>query len=94
MLALHTYSATHLPAGLETNKESQTVIFSLPRASTHCEHPGVVFTLVGVVVAVTFLALILHLPSGRSPGNILVEILTLLTVIAPKVSINVSQSDK
>ena len=47
-----------------------------------------------MVVAVTFLALILHLPSGRSPGNILVEILTLLTVIAPEVSIDVNLSDK
>ena len=46
-----------------------------------------------MVVAVTFLALILHLPSGRSPGNVLVEILTLLTVIAPEVSIDVSQSE-
>ena len=58
------------------------------------EHSGVVVTLVCVLVTVTFLALVLHLPSGRSPGNILVEILTLLTVIAPEVSIDVSQNDK
>ena len=42
-----------------------------------------------MVVAVTFLALILHLPSGRPPGHVLVEILTLLTVIPPKVIIDV-----
>ena len=44
-----------------------------------------------MVVAVTLLALILHLPSGRPPGNVLVEILTLLTVIAPEVNIDVTE---
>ena len=58
--------------------------------STHCEHSGVVFTLVSVVVAVTFLALIFHLASGGSPGHVLVEILALLTVIPPEVIIYVT----
>ena len=63
-------------------------IFSL---GTHCEHSGVVFTLVSVVVAVTFLALIFHLASGRPPGHVLVEILALLTVIPPEVIIYVTE---
>ena len=49
--------------------------------STCSEHSGVVVTLVSVVVAVTFLALVLHFASSRSPGNVLIEILAALTVV-------------
>ena len=44
-----------------------------------------------MIVAVTLLTLILHLPSGRPPGHVLVEILTLLTVIPPEVIIDVTE---
>ena len=42
-----------------------------------------------MLVAVAFLALILHLPSGGSPGHVLVEILTLLAVVPPEEIIGV-----
>ena len=48
------------------------------------EHSGVVVTLVCVLVTVTFLALVLHLASGGSPGDVLVEIHAALAVIAPE----------
>ena len=43
-----------------------------------------------MLVAVAFLALILHLASGGSPGYVLVEILTLLTVVPPEEIIDVN----
>ena len=52
------------------------------------EHSGVVVTLVRVFITVTLLALVLHLPSSWSPGNVLIEILAALTVVTPEKNVD------
>ena len=81
---------THAPACLATCLYSSEFEGKLQgdikdiHTRTYRKHPGVKVALVRVLVAVALLALVLQLAGGGVPGDVLVEVHAVFTVVTPE----------